>query len=207
MRSRRRRRRSETRSRRREIVTRRRCVISRRRGRRRDVNRARVGRVKEGTASEIQRNPEIGGFRLDRNAQRSDRDGADEKRSSERASETAFDGSVHRLHPRKVGKRRLKPLRKSEMENRRKGRDGKRRERLALVYASTFRFDATRAEKSPDFFDFARNFYSRRRELRSANGFGAKIGVAVDKKRRRSNRLRFERRRFNVAGRVVGLKC
>ena len=168
-------RRSETRSRRREIVT-------RRRGRRRDVNRARVGRVKEGTAPEIQRNPEIGGLRLDRNAQRSDRDGADEKRSSERASETAFDGSVHRLHPRKVGKRRLKPLRKSEMENRRKRRDDERRERLTLLYASIFRFDATRGEKSPDFFDFARNFFSRRRKLKSANGFWAKIGARSTKK-------------------------
>jgi len=185
-------RRSETRSRRRIMVARRRSVISRRRGRREiitrrrgrrsDVNRARVGRVKEGTAPEIQRNPEIGGLRLDRNAQRSDRDGADEKRSSERASETAFNGSVHRLHPRKVGKRRLKPLRKSEMENRRKRRDDERRERLALLYASVFRFDAARGEKSPDFFDFARNFFSRRRKLASPNEFWAKIGAAVDKK-------------------------
>ena len=114
MRSRRRGRRNETRSRRREIVTRR-DDVSRRRGRRvvisrrgrRDVNRRpRIGRVKEGTATKIQRNAEIGGLRRDRNAQRSDRDGADEERSSERASQTAFDGSFHRESPRKVGKRR-----------------------------------------------------------------------------------------------------
>lgn len=217
MRARRRLRRSETRARRRVIIPWRRGVISRRRlrrevvtrrrRRRRDVNRARIGRVKKGTASEVQRNAEVGGFRLDRNAQRSDRDGADEKRSSERASETAFDGSFHRLYPRKVWKRRSAPLRKSEMENRRKRRDDERSERLALLYASTCRFDALDAEKSPDFFDFARNFSLRRRKLALTNGFRAKIGARSTKKRRRSNRLRFERRRFNVAGRAVGLKC
>ena len=111
---RRRGRRNETRSRR-IIISRRRSDVTRRRGRRevisrrrrgrRDINRAGIGRVKEGTAAEVQGNAEIGGFRLDRNAQRSDRDGADEERSSERASETAFDGSFHRGNPRKVGKR------------------------------------------------------------------------------------------------------
>lgn len=185
-------RRADMRARRRVIIPWRRGVISRRRGRRevvtrrrrrrRDVNRARIGRVKKGTASEVQRNAEVGGFRLDRNAQRSDRDGADEKRSSERASETAFDGSFHRLYPRKVWKRRSAPLRKSEMENRRKRRDDERSERLALLYASTCRFDALDAEKSPDFFDFARNFSLRRRKLALTNGFRAKIGGRGTKK-------------------------
>lgn len=116
-----RRRRNESRSRRRVIIPRRRSVISRRGRRviisrrrrgRRDVNRAGIGRIKESSAPEIQRNAEVGGSRLDRNAQRSDRDGADEKRSSERASETTFDGSFHRGSPCKVGKRRARRFEK-----------------------------------------------------------------------------------------------
>lgn len=208
MTSRRRGRRSEARSRRREVKTRRRSDVSRRRRRRiiiprrrrgrRDVNRARIGRVKEGTASEVQRNTELGGFRLGRNAQRSDRDGADEKRSSERASETAFDGNFHRVNPRKVGKRRSRAASKERNEKSTEAPRQKRRERFSLLYASSFRFDAPIGEKSPEFFDFARNFSLRRRKLASTNALGRENRGAVDKKSRRSNRERFERRRFDV---------
>ena len=85
------------------------------------------------------------------------------------------------------------------MKNRRKRRDDGRRERFTLLYASTFRFDAKIGEKSPGFWDFARNCFSRRRKLAAANAFSPKLETAADKKSRRSNRRRFERRRFNVA--------
>lgn len=92
------------------------------------------------------------------------------------------------------------------MKNRRKRRDDERRERFSLLYASTFRFDAPSEKKLPIFFNFARNFPLRRQKLASANAFSPKLEAAVDKKSRRSNRLRFGRRRFDVAGRAVGLK-
>jgi hypothetical protein len=92
------------------------------------------------------------------------------------------------------------------MENRRKRRDGERRERFILLYAPIFHFDAQAKKKTPGFSDFARNFSLRRRKLASTNAFSRKLRAAVDKKRRRSNRLRFGRRRFNVASRAVGLK-
>jgi hypothetical protein len=61
------------------------------------------------------------------------------------------------------------------------------------LYASIFHFDAPKSEKTPAF----RKILTK---------------IVLDderatKKRRRSNRKRFERRRFNVAGRAVGLKC
>jgi hypothetical protein len=37
------------------------------------------------------------------------------------------------------------------MENRRKRRDGERRERFPSLYASTFHFDAAKSEKTPLF--------------------------------------------------------
>lgn len=165
---RRRGRRNETRSRR-IIISRRRSDVSRGRGRRiviprrrrgrRDINRAGIGRVKEGTAAEVQGNAEIGGFRLDRNAQRSDRDGADEERSSERASETAFDGSFHRGNPRKVGKRSNDRFERAKWKIDASAATGKRRGRLSLLYAPIFRFDAAKGEKTPIFLKFRRNLF------------------------------------------------
>ena len=53
-----------------------------------------------------------------------------------------------------------RPLRKSELENRRKRRADERRERFTLLYASTFRFDAFEAKKVP-IFSILREFFSR----------------------------------------------
>lgn len=162
-----RRRRNESRSRRviiprrRSVISRRgrRVIISRRRRGRRDVNRAGIGRVKEGSAPEIQRNAEVGGSRLDRNAQRSDRDGADEKRSSERASETTFDGSFHRGSPLKVGKRRARRFERAKRKSTKASRNGLRRGRLTYRMRRVSVSTRKSAKKVPN-FSFSLKFFS-----------------------------------------------
>ena len=81
-----------------------------------------------------------------------------------------------------------RPLRKSEMGNRRKRRADERRERFTLLYAPIFHFDAQAKKKTPGFFDFARNFSSRRRKLAATNAWERKLEPPSMKKRRRSNR-------------------